>query len=179
MASWAFWIESIVSNWMECGRSNWFTISILSFDVRIDVRAIVVGEKERELTTHLLVLLFTCSRSLASVPWSAAKTFFHYARPSYGETQSILEADTSTDFVHSISAEADYDPQVFLVILFWISRIVVGNPSAPRILYLRRINRVLARFTPWQLILSTLTALYTLRHFDQILPGLACKSTSL
>ncbi|GAA6060484.1 hypothetical protein JCM10212_007115 [Sporobolomyces blumeae] len=59
--------------------------------------------------------------------------------------------------------------QVFLVLLFWISRIALTSPRGPRVLYLRRVNRFLSRFTPWQLILSTLTALYALRHGDVLL----------
>ncbi|KAL0956398.1 hypothetical protein HGRIS_002545 [Hohenbuehelia grisea] len=59
--------------------------------------------------------------------------------------------------------------QVFLVILFWVWRILRGNPGGPRILFLRRANRLLQRFTPWQIVVSTLTAVYTIRNFDKIL----------
>jgi len=90
--------------------------------------------------------------------------------------------------------------QVFLVILFWLWRIVRGNSGPPRVLWLTKVNRairsmvhlrafsspwhvmtnsdVVERFTPWQIIVSTLTAVYSIRNFDKIL-GLSgeCKST--
>jgi hypothetical protein len=64
-----------------------------------------------------------------------------------------------------------------------------GNRNAPRLLWLRPANRLLsqalhplsdhfgnaycmrasARYTPWQIIVSTLTALYAARHLDHIL----------
>ncbi|KAI0341955.1 alpha/beta-hydrolase [Trametopsis cervina] len=59
--------------------------------------------------------------------------------------------------------------QVFLVIVFWFWRILHGNPGGPRILWLRRVNRILQRFTPWQLIVSTLTGVYAARNIDKIL----------
>ncbi|KAH7929839.1 alpha/beta-hydrolase [Leucogyrophana mollusca] len=59
--------------------------------------------------------------------------------------------------------------QVFLVIFFWIWRLVCGSPSAPRFLWLRRVNRSLKRFTPWQIIVSTLTVVYASRNLDKIL----------
>ncbi|GAA5910383.1 hypothetical protein JCM5296_000581 [Sporobolomyces johnsonii] len=59
--------------------------------------------------------------------------------------------------------------QVFLVLLFWISRIATGNRYGPRFLGIRRLNRALARCTPWQIVLSTLTVLYALRHGDVLL----------
>lgn len=77
--------------------------------------------------------------------------------------------------------------QVFLVIFFWMWRISNGepNPSAPRIL--SRLNRYLStrsssiaygtiiyplfleRYSPWQIILSTLTIIYGARNLDSIL----------
>ncbi|TFK44388.1 Alpha/Beta hydrolase protein [Crucibulum laeve] len=59
--------------------------------------------------------------------------------------------------------------QVFLVIFFWLWRIVRGNAGPPRVFWLPRINRALKRFTPWQTIVSTLTAVYAIRNFDKIL----------
>ncbi|KAF9219625.1 alpha/beta-hydrolase [Gyrodon lividus] len=59
--------------------------------------------------------------------------------------------------------------QVFLVIIFWIWRLASGKPSAPRILWLIRINKKLQRFSPWQIIVSTLTAVYAARNLDKIL----------
>ncbi|KIK67220.1 hypothetical protein GYMLUDRAFT_69413 [Collybiopsis luxurians FD-317 M1] len=58
--------------------------------------------------------------------------------------------------------------QVFLVIFFWVWRIVRGG-STPRLLWLKAANRFLQRFTPWQIIVSTLTAVYAMRNFDKIL----------
>ncbi|KAF8973116.1 Alpha/Beta hydrolase protein [Flammula alnicola] len=60
--------------------------------------------------------------------------------------------------------------QVFLVIIFWLWRIIHGNSGPPRLLWLTRANRAIAkRFTPWQIILSTLTAVYSIRNFDKLL----------
>ncbi|EIN11887.1 alpha/beta-hydrolase [Punctularia strigosozonata HHB-11173 SS5] len=59
--------------------------------------------------------------------------------------------------------------QVFFVIFFWVWRITYGNPGGPRVLWLRRLNRTLQRFTPWQIIVSTLTAVYAIRNLDKIL----------
>ncbi|KAF8160802.1 Alpha/Beta hydrolase protein [Crassisporium funariophilum] len=59
--------------------------------------------------------------------------------------------------------------QVFLVIFFWLWRIVRGNSGPPKILWLPRANRAIQRFTPWQIIVSTLTGVYALRNFDKIL----------
>ena len=33
--------------------------------------------------------------------------------------------------------------QVFLVIIFWLWRILAGNPGGPRVFWLRRVNRTL------------------------------------
>ncbi|EMD37855.1 hypothetical protein CERSUDRAFT_123688 [Gelatoporia subvermispora B] len=59
--------------------------------------------------------------------------------------------------------------QVFLVIFFWLWRIFNGNPDGPRVLWLRRANRLLKQFTPWQLVVSTLTGVYAVRNLDRIL----------
>ncbi|KDE04867.1 hypothetical protein MVLG_04727 [Microbotryum lychnidis-dioicae p1A1 Lamole] len=60
--------------------------------------------------------------------------------------------------------------QVFLVLLFWISRIRSGNRHGPRsIPILRRLNLYLTRFTPWQLVVSTLTLVYAIKNSDAIL----------
>ena len=66
-------------------------------------------------------------------------------------------------------------------------RIVGGNPAPPKILWLTKINRALreislishcvyianpdatGRFTPWQIILSTLTGVYAIKNLDKIL----------
>ncbi|KAJ7772533.1 Alpha/Beta hydrolase protein [Mycena maculata] len=59
--------------------------------------------------------------------------------------------------------------QVFLIVFFWLWRILRGNPKGPPFLFLRGFNRILKRFTPWQLVASTLTAVYIVRNFDKIL----------
>ncbi|KAI0028612.1 Alpha/Beta hydrolase protein [Vararia minispora EC-137] len=59
--------------------------------------------------------------------------------------------------------------QVFLVLIFWIWRIVWGDPRGPRLLWIRRLNKRLARSTPWQVVVSTLTAVYIIRNLDKIL----------
>ncbi|KAL0578752.1 hypothetical protein V5O48_003250 [Marasmius crinis-equi] len=53
-------------------------------------------------------------------------------------------------------------------LLFWIWRIVRGNAGPPRVLGLTKANRALQRFSPWQIILSTLTAAYAMRNLDKI-----------
>ncbi|PPQ99438.1 hypothetical protein CVT24_005245 [Panaeolus cyanescens] len=66
--------------------------------------------------------------------------------------------------------------QVFLVIIFWLWRIIRGNSGPPRIAWLPRFNRALRwisiyseRFTPWQIVLSTLTTMYAIRNIDKLL----------
>ncbi|KAF7321711.1 hypothetical protein MKEN_00692500 [Mycena kentingensis (nom. inval.)] len=59
--------------------------------------------------------------------------------------------------------------QVFFVVLFWLWRILRGNSRGLPFLFLRSLNRKLSRFTPWQLVASTLTAVYVVRNFDKIL----------
>ncbi|QRV79558.1 carbohydrate esterase family 10 protein [Ceratobasidium sp. AG-Ba] len=59
--------------------------------------------------------------------------------------------------------------QVFLVLLFWTWRLARGNRDGPRILWIRRANRLLARFTPWQIIVGVLSTLYAARHLDSII----------
>ncbi|KAF9568032.1 alpha/beta-hydrolase [Agrocybe pediades] len=60
--------------------------------------------------------------------------------------------------------------QVILVILFWLWRIARGNSGPPRVLWMTRANKAIAkRFTPWQIIMSTLTAVYAIRNLDKLL----------
>ncbi|KAF9469919.1 Alpha/Beta hydrolase protein [Collybia nuda] len=59
--------------------------------------------------------------------------------------------------------------QVFLVILFWLWRIVRGNARPPHIVWLKKADKALGRFSPWQIIVSTLTTLYAVRNFDKLL----------
>lgn len=58
--------------------------------------------------------------------------------------------------------------QVLIVLLFWISRIVRGNaiPSFP---LMKRLNKALSKFTPYQIIISTLTTIYAIKNSDKIL----------
>ena len=58
--------------------------------------------------------------------------------------------------------------QVLLVLLFWISRIVRGNPES-RSRFVKVLNARLGRFTPWQIIISTLTTIYAIKNSDKIL----------
>ncbi|GAA6005890.1 uncharacterized protein JCM10292_005604 [Rhodotorula paludigena] len=60
--------------------------------------------------------------------------------------------------------------QVWLVLLFWISRIVCGPAHPPNLPLLRRVHAAIRRrFSPWQVVLSTLTLLYAVRHGDVLL----------
>ncbi|GAA5983859.1 hypothetical protein JCM10908_005954 [Rhodotorula pacifica] len=60
--------------------------------------------------------------------------------------------------------------QVWLVLLFWLSRFYLSPSRGPRILWLRRLNRFLQRkYTPWQIILATCTLFYAVRHGDVLL----------
>ncbi|KAG8764080.1 hypothetical protein FRC12_008291, partial [Ceratobasidium sp. 428] len=59
--------------------------------------------------------------------------------------------------------------QVFLVLFFWTWRLARGNRDGPRVLWIRRFNRLLARFTPWQIIVGVLSTLYAARHLDSII----------
>lgn len=90
--------------------------------------------------------------------------------------------------------------QVFLVVLFWLTRLVRGDRNGPRVFWLRKASRALslsspprelpltrksinltppvAKYTPYQIVLATLTALYTIRHLDYIL-NLGCQCSLL
>lgn len=59
--------------------------------------------------------------------------------------------------------------QVFLVIFFWLWRITWGDARGPRVLWIRALNRRLDDFTPWQIIVSTLTAVYAMRNADKLI----------
>lgn len=59
--------------------------------------------------------------------------------------------------------------QVFLVIFFWLWKITWGDAHGPRILWIRALNRRLRHFTPWQIIVSTLTAVYAMRNADKLI----------
>ncbi|TIA72140.1 hypothetical protein E3P92_02080 [Wallemia ichthyophaga] len=59
--------------------------------------------------------------------------------------------------------------KVVLVILFWLWRLLKGDKNGLRFWYIKSINRRLKRFTPYQLIVATLTSLYAIRHFDALL----------
>ncbi|KIY74423.1 alpha/beta-hydrolase [Cylindrobasidium torrendii FP15055 ss-10] len=59
--------------------------------------------------------------------------------------------------------------QVFLVILFWLWRIVKSDAGPPRLFWLPSMNRFLHRFSPYQIIVTTLTLVYAMRNFDKVL----------
>ncbi|KAG8773860.1 hypothetical protein FRC15_001718, partial [Serendipita sp. 397] len=59
--------------------------------------------------------------------------------------------------------------QVFLILMFWTA-VIQNAPAHPKRLgFLSRINQFLAQFTPWKVILSTLTLVYANRNLDSIL----------
>ncbi|KAF8331118.1 uncharacterized protein EI90DRAFT_3016550 [Cantharellus anzutake] len=60
--------------------------------------------------------------------------------------------------------------QIVLVLTFWIWRLIRGGPNGPGIF--SKFNVYLKRFTPWQIILSTLSIMYASRNIDCII-GLA------
>jgi len=72
--------------------------------------------------------------------------------------------------------------------MFWIWRLVYSREIPPRLFWLRNMNRALgpqtnvlapelritdplhvARFSPWQIIVGTLTAMYASRNLDKLL----------
>lgn len=57
--------------------------------------------------------------------------------PSWKRTQ------VSAPLLQSASTHAS---QVFLVIFFWLWRIVYGNPGGPRLLWIRRANKFLSAY---------------------------------
>ncbi|GAA5843500.1 hypothetical protein JCM9279_000769 [Rhodotorula babjevae] len=60
--------------------------------------------------------------------------------------------------------------QVWLVLLSWVSRIAFGPSRPPKLPWLRRLHRAIERrCSPWQIVLSTLTLLYAVRHGDVLL----------
>jgi hypothetical protein len=78
--------------------------------------------------------------------------------------------------------------QVLFVLIFWIWRLAYGREMPPRLLWLRKMNRALgsqadaltaeprmadlpraARFSPWQIIVGSLTAMYASRNLDKLL----------
>jgi len=103
------------------------------------------------------------ARSISRETFSLLATLSSQSAPlSLSLSLSLLRP-----LAHSVSLSLP--SQVFLVLLFWISRIVLTSPLGPKLFFIRRLNRRLSRFTPWQLILSTLTGLYALRHGDVLL----------
>lgn len=69
------------------------------------------------------------------------------------QTKSVVEACsgecTREHRISHIAATTDqiWMAQVFLVIFFWVWRIVRGNPGGPRVLWLRRANRSLGELS--------------------------------
>lgn len=59
--------------------------------------------------------------------------------------------------------------QTILFLAFWVWRLSRGDAAGPRFLWIRRFNRFLTRFTPWQLIITTLSAVYAFKNADIVL----------
>lgn len=132
--------------------------------------------------------LVTCSLA----PTSTAQNT--HDRPPSRSSQRLVEAQPGQHpprlSLHQPIVDARH--QVFLIVFFWLWRISNGAPDGPRIFYIRRINRFLSqsphracnahsqaacspeRYTPWQIIVSTLTIIYGARHLDSIL-GVGCR----
>ncbi|KAF8628907.1 hypothetical protein AX15_003688 [Amanita polypyramis BW_CC] len=64
--------------------------------------------------------------------------------------------------------QAEYCHQVLFVIIFWTWRVVRGNAGFPRVLWLKKLNKLLKHFTSYQIVLTTLTTVYALRNLDII-----------
>ncbi|GAA97362.1 uncharacterized protein L969DRAFT_87298 [Mixia osmundae IAM 14324] len=59
--------------------------------------------------------------------------------------------------------------QVFVVIGFWSWYLKTRDGRGPPLPLVRRLNALLDRFTPWQIIIGILTFVYSFRHFDDLL----------
>lgn len=59
--------------------------------------------------------------------------------------------------------------QTILFLAFWVWRLSRGDAAGPRFLWIRRLNRFLTRFSPWQLIITTLSAVYAFKNADIVL----------
>ena len=78
--------------------------------------------------------------------------------------------------------------QALFVLTFWIWRLLYGREIPPRLFWLREMNRALGlrmnvlvpelrmadplrtvRFSPWQIIVGTLTTMYASRNLDKLL----------
>lgn len=105
--------------------------------------------------------------------------------PSWKRTQVRVQSDRFNLILQRILTPSH---QVFFVLTFWIWRIVYGREIPPRFFWLRKMNRSLgprmnvlapelrmadsphaARFSPWQIIVGTLTAVYATRNLDKLL----------
>ncbi|TFY71176.1 hypothetical protein EVG20_g1821 [Dentipellis fragilis] len=116
------------------------------------------------------------SRHPSLQPPGSAKMIDHLAgrpNPSWKRAQvsllrrrCILHLSSALNVPLRAIAAGD---QVVLVIIFWLWRILGGDPNGPRMFYIRRANRAIKRFTPWQIVVSTLTAVYAIRHLDKLL----------
>ncbi|KAG9038711.1 hypothetical protein FRB95_000301 [Tulasnella sp. JGI-2019a] len=62
--------------------------------------------------------------------------------------------------------------QVLLVLSTALYQLLRGSKNGPRLHMIRRLNRMLARFSPWQIILGVISILYAARNLDIVL-GLA------
>lgn len=66
--------------------------------------------------------------------------------------------------------------KVFLVVIFWFWRILYGNPGGPRLLWLRRVNRVLREY----LLIANSTSILICDDFPRTLYAMAadCQHTN-
>lgn len=107
--------------------------------------------------------------------------------PSWKRTQVGVQSNRCR-CRSSTSGYTHADAQVFFVLLFWIWRLVYGREVPPRLIWLRKMNRALgprinvlapelritdtlctAHFSPWQIIVGTLTTMYASRNLDKLL----------
>jgi len=105
--------------------------------------------------------------------------------PSWKRTQVGVQSVHRNSNIQRILAP---NHQVLFVLIFWTWRLGYGREIPPRLLWLRKTNRALgprmnvlapelritdpphiARFSPWQIIVGTLTALYASRNLDKLL----------
>ncbi|BGP16719.1 hypothetical protein JCM10213_009137 [Rhodosporidiobolus nylandii] len=93
--------------------------------------------------------------------------------PSWRRSQVRLPRPPLPLFVATLAlashADTEHGTQVLFFLIFWLSRLALGPRTPPRLFWLRRLNKLLSRFSPWQLILSTLTIVYAVRHADVLL----------
>jgi hypothetical protein len=122
-------------------------------------------------------------------------TYIH--SPDYEIPRSSSSLTTSPFYLLAKLVDGAYE-KILLVIAFWLWRVTSGDSRGPGIFKIRRINRFLcaslaplsfkkqsdicsvsvAKFTPWQIIVTTLSAVYAIRNVDSLL-GLGCQFHSI